>query len=208
MKKVLTALVIAAVTVPVFAAFKHPGFTTKDMAKIDEAMATAKSPREKSIAIIMKNLATNQYPAFADFSNMVDKVVAENYITEKNMKKRDVVFLKKQFVLARGEYTESFWNFCKENPDFYDFYICKNKGFRKKYNISDKDCYTALIRCMSTSPQAYNSKDAIAILDGLKKVAGDAVSAEQQTADLNKLKAAYQKRGKTEVIEKIDSLLK
>ena len=61
---------------------------------------------------------------------------------------------------------------------------------------------------MSTSPQAYNSKDAIAILDGLKKVAGDAVSAEQQTADLNKLKAAYQKRGKTEVIEKIDSLLK
>ena len=148
MKKVLTALVIAAVTAPVFAAFKHPGFTTKDMAKIDEAMATAKSPREKSIAIIMKNLATNQYPAFADFSNMVDKVVAENYITEKNMKKRDVVFLKKQFVLARGEYTESFWNFCKENPDFYDFYICKNKGFRKKYNISDKDCYTALVVCL------------------------------------------------------------
>lgn len=207
MNKILTALVISAVVTPVFAAFKHPGFTTKDMTKIDEAMATAKSPREKSIAMIIKNLAVRQYPTFYVFSKMVDEVMAENYMTAKNVEKREAVFLKKQIVLSRGEYTESFWKFCLENPDFYDFYVCRDKRNRTKFNISNGECYAVFVRCMSTRPHSYSSKDVIAVLDELKKLAGDAVSAEQQTADLNKLRAAYQKCGKTEVVEKIDSLL-
>ncbi len=208
MKNLLTALILAALVLPASAAaFKHPGFTTKDLAKIEEALSNAQSPRQKTTCMILKNLAQNQYPTLADFSKMVDTVMAETYVNQKNMLKADAIFHKKQFILSRGEYTNEFWAFSKENPDFYDFYTCGSKNFRKKYQISDKDCYDTFVRCMVDKPQAYGTKAVIAALDELKTLAGDAISTQQQAADLTKIKAAYQKRNNTEVVSKIDALL-
>ena len=188
MKKLFPAIVLTLFAfVAVAADYEFPGWRCTDAAKINAALADAKTDAQKLQCRILLAVYDKTFASFTDLRTAVETVVNADTVLPQDVKlstARDTV---KILAWSRKQNLADAYAWAKLNPSKYD--LCIYENWSRPLKLSDTEVYQGIVRCLE---QKYNYKPSV-IRVCVEKLIAAAPGADVKTqkADLQRLNRRF-----------------
>jgi len=183
---IFVCTLFAALAAPA-AEYAFPGWRCTDAAKINAALANARTDIEKLYCRVLLAVHDRTFGSFADLRTAVETVVNADTALPETVKRsfaRDTV---KILAWIRRLDLAGAYAWAKQNPSKYD--LCIYENWSKPLELSDTEVYTGIMRCL-TSNYKYSPAVVRVCVEKLIAAAPGA-DIKTQKADLQRLNRKY-----------------